>query len=105
VVRDRVSLSKETDEGLIENVYRLQLINKDGQPHRYTIEAQGIEGLQVVTAARDIAAAPLQTIDIPVSLIADPVELKGRSIEVTFTIQATDDPRIRDEVATKFFNR
>jgi hypothetical protein len=59
----------------------------------------------VVTAARDIAAAPLQTIDIPVSLIADPVELKGRSIEVTFTIQATDDPRIRDEVATKFFNR
>jgi len=43
----------------------------------------------VVTSAREIAATPLQTIDIPVSLIADPVELKGRSIEVTFTIQAT----------------
>ncbi|MBW8328501.1 MAG: cytochrome c oxidase accessory protein CcoG, partial [Thiobacillus sp.] len=105
VVRDRVALSKETDEGMIENVYRLQLINKDGQAHRYTIQAQGIEGLQVVTSAREIAAAPLQTIDIPVSLIADPVELKGRSIEVTFTIQATDDPRIKDDVATKFFNR
>lgn len=105
VIRDRVALSKETDEGLIENVYRLQLINKDGQPHRYTLQAQGIDGLQVVTAGREIAAAPLQTIDIPVSLIADPVELKGRSIEVTFTIQAIDDPRIRDEVATKFFNR
>jgi cytochrome c oxidase accessory protein FixG len=105
VVRDRVALSKETDEGLIENVYRLQLINKDGQPHRYTIRAEGIPGLQVVTAGREVAAAPLQTIDIPVSLIADPVELKGRSIEVTFTIEATDDPRIRDEVATKFFNR
>jgi len=24
---------------------------------------------------------------------------------VTFTIQATDNPRIKDEVATKFFNR
>jgi cytochrome c oxidase accessory protein FixG len=105
VVRDRVALSKETDEGMIENVYRLQIINKDAQPHRYTIEAQGIEGLQVVTGTREIAAAPLQTIDVPVSLIADPVELKGRSIEVTFTIQAADDPRIRDEVATKFFNR
>jgi cytochrome c oxidase accessory protein FixG len=105
VIRDRVALSKETDEGLIENVYRLQIINKDGQPHRYTLQAQGIDGLQVVTAGRDIAAAPLQTIDIPVSLIADPVELKGRSIEVTFTLQAIDDPRIRDEVATKFFNR
>ena len=105
VIRDRVALSKETDEGLIENVYRLQLINKDGQPHRYTLQAQGIDGLQVVTAGREIAAAPLQTIDIPVSLIADPVELKGRSIEVMFTLQAIDDPRIRDEVATKFFNR
>ena len=105
VVRDRVSLSKETDEGMIENVYRLQLINKDGLPHRYTIEAHGIEGLQVVTAAPEIAAAPLQTIDIPVSLIADPVVLKTRSIEVTFTIQATDNPDIKDEVATKFFNR
>jgi cytochrome c oxidase accessory protein FixG len=105
VVRDRVALSKETDEGLIENVYRLQLINKDGQTHRYTISAQGIDGLQVVTASREIAADPLQTIDIPVSLVADPAELKGRSIEVTFTIQAVDDPRIKDEVATKFFNR
>jgi cytochrome c oxidase accessory protein FixG len=105
VVRDRVALSKETDAGLVENVYRLQLINKDARPHRYTIGARGIDGLQVVTAAREIRAAPLQTIDIPVSLIADPVALHGRSIAVTFTIEATDDPRIRDEVATKFFNR
>jgi len=105
VVRDRVALSKETDEGMIENVYRLQLINKDGRPHRYTISAQGIAGLQVTAAAREIAAAPLQTVDIPVSLIADPAELKGRSIEVSFTVQAIDDPRIRQAVATKFFNR
>ena len=105
VIRDRVTLSKETDEGLIENVYRLQIINKDSQPHRYTIQAQGIDGLSVVMASREIAAAPLQTIDIPVSLVADPVELKSRSIEVTFTIQSIDDPRIKDAVATKFFNR
>ncbi|MFN3544498.1 MAG: cytochrome c oxidase accessory protein CcoG [Thiobacillus sp.] len=105
VVRDRVALSKETDNGMIENVYRLQLINKDGRPHRYTIDAQGIEGLKVVTALPEVSAGPLQTIDVPVSLVADPVTLKGRSIEVTFTIQSTDDPRIRDEVSTKFFNR
>ncbi|MBZ0068116.1 MAG: cytochrome c oxidase accessory protein CcoG [Thiobacillus sp.] len=105
VVRDRAALSKETDEGMIENVYRLQLINKDARAHRYTLQAQGIPGLQVVTAARDITAAPLQTIEIPVSLIADPVDLKGRSIAVNFTIQAIDDPSIKDDVETKFFNR
>ena len=105
VVRDRVALSKETDEGMIENVYRLHLINKDNRPHRYTLSARGIPGLQVVTATREIAAGPLQPLDIPVSLVADPVELKGRSIEVTFNVQALDDPRIKDEVASKFFNR
>ncbi len=105
VVRDRATLSKETDEGMIENVYRLQLINKDAHAHRYTLQAQGIPGLQVVTTAREIAAAPLQTIELPVSLIADPVDLKGRSITVSFTIQAIDDPRIKDNVETKFFNR
>ncbi|MFP5409378.1 MAG: FixG Ig-like domain-containing protein, partial [Gammaproteobacteria bacterium] len=105
VVRDRVALSKETDDGLIENVYRLQLINKDGRPHRYTLSARGIEGLRVETSVREISAAPLQTIDVPVSLVADPVVLKGRSIEVSFLIQSVDDPRIRDEVSTKFFNR
>jgi polyferredoxin len=90
---------------MIENVYRLQLINKDDAAHRYTIEAQGINGLKVVAAAQEFAAAPLETIDIPVSLIADPVDIKGRSIKVTFTIQSTDTPNIREEVATKFFNR
>jgi polyferredoxin len=105
VVRDRVALSKETDDGMIENVYRLQLINKDGRTHRYTFSASGIEGLKIVTATPEVTAAPLQTVDVPVSLIADPVALKGRSIEVSFLIQSADDPRIRDEVSTKFFNR
>ncbi|KAB2325356.1 cytochrome c oxidase accessory protein CcoG [Betaproteobacteria bacterium SCN1] len=105
VVRDRVALSKETDDGLIENVYRLQIINKDNAPHRYTIGASGIPGLKVVSAGREIAAAPLETIDVPVSLVADPTDLKGRSIEVTVHIQAADDARIRDDVSTKFFNR
>jgi cytochrome c oxidase accessory protein FixG len=105
VVRDRVALSKETDEGLIENVYRLQIINKDGQPHRYTISAAGIPGLKVTAAGGEIVAAPLQTIDVPVSLTADPVDLKGRSIEVRFIVEAVDDPAIREDVSTKFFNR
>jgi len=42
---------------------------------------------------------------VPVSLVADPTDLKGRSIEVTVHIQAADDARIRDDVSTKFFNR
>ena len=105
VVRDRVALSKETDEGMIENVYRLQLINKDNEAHQYTINAAGIPGLRVITSTLPVSARELETLEIPVSLIADPVDLKGRSIEVTFTVQAVDDPGIKQEVTSKFFNR
>jgi cytochrome c oxidase accessory protein FixG len=105
VVRDRVTLSKETDDGMIENVYRLQLINKDNQSHQYTLNAAGIPGLRVITSTLPVTARELETLEIPVSLIADPVDLKGRSIEVTFTVQSVDDPGIKQEVTTKFFNR
>ena len=105
VVRDRVALSKETDDGMIENVYRLQLINKDNQSHQYTLNAAGIPGLRVITSTLPVTARELETLEIPVSLIADPIDLKGRSIEVVFTIQSVDDPRIKQEVSTKFFNR
>jgi cytochrome c oxidase accessory protein FixG len=105
VVRDRVALSKETDDGMIENVYRLQLINKDNQTHQYTVNASGIPGLRVITATLPVTARELETLEIPVSLIADPVDLKGRSIEVSFTVQSVDDPAIQQQVKTKFFNR
>ena len=104
VVRDRVALSKETDDGLIENVYRLQLINKDAQAHRYTVEARGIDRLEVI-AHGTLAAGPLETVDVPVSLIADPADLTGRSLPVTLTVRAVDAPEIVDDVETKFFNR
>ena len=105
VVRDRAALSKETDDDMIENVYRLQIINKDAQAHRYTLSATGIPGLRIVIANPQIEAGSLQTVDIPVSLVADPEELKGRSTEVEFTLQSVDDPRIKQAVKTKFFNR
>ncbi|MCU0811193.1 MAG: cytochrome c oxidase accessory protein CcoG [Thiobacillaceae bacterium] len=105
VIRDRVTLSKETDDGMIENVYRLQLINKDNRSHQYTLNAAGIPGLRVITSTLPFTARELETLEIPVSLVADPVDLKGRSIEVTFTVQSVDDPGIKQEVTSKFFNR
>jgi cytochrome c oxidase accessory protein FixG len=105
VIRDRLALAKETEEGLIENVYRLQIINKEDTPHRYLITAAGIPNLKVVVPAGQIAAQGLETINVPVSLIADPAELHGRSIPVEFTVSATESEKIATTTKTKFFNR
>ena len=49
VIRDRNSLYRETNAGLIENVYTLKIMNMDNRPHRYALEASGIDGLLLIT--------------------------------------------------------
>jgi cytochrome c oxidase accessory protein FixG len=44
VVRDRASLARLVDDGWIENVYRLQVMNTTEQPQRYRIVVSGLPG-------------------------------------------------------------
>jgi len=45
VVRDRASLARLVDDGYIENVYRLQVMNATEQTQSYTVTAEGLQGL------------------------------------------------------------
>jgi len=49
VERDRSTLSREVDGGLIENVFRLQIMNTSEHAQRVHIQADGLDGLKVVT--------------------------------------------------------
>ncbi len=45
VVRDRASLARIVEDGYVENVYRLQLMNATEQVQRYEVQAEGLPGL------------------------------------------------------------
>lgn len=47
VIRDRGALGREVPGGLVENVYRVQIINSSENVLKMTLEAQGIDGLRV----------------------------------------------------------
>ena len=47
VVRDRASLARLVDDGWIENVYRLQIMNATEQPQRYRVAVQGLPGMRL----------------------------------------------------------
>jgi cytochrome c oxidase accessory protein FixG len=47
VVRDRASLARLADEGRIENVYRLQIMNAAERPQRYRVTVAGMPGIAV----------------------------------------------------------
>ncbi len=47
VVRDRGALARIVDDGWVENVYRLQLMNTTEQVQRYRIAASGLDGMRL----------------------------------------------------------
>jgi cytochrome c oxidase accessory protein FixG len=51
VVRDRMTLAREVDDGGIENLYRLQLMNATEAPQRYAIAVQGLAGAALANAS------------------------------------------------------
>jgi cytochrome c oxidase accessory protein FixG len=101
VIRDRLVLSRMADNGQIENLYRLQVINMDGQQHRYSISATGIDGLNLVEG-KNVEIAALGTENVNVVVRVDPSALKRPSMPIVFKIQAEDDAKIVREAKSSF---
>ena len=57
ILRDRGSLARELAGGVIENNYRIQLINAAEHPVTYTLKASGLPGLEVNPAEIRVDAA------------------------------------------------
>ena len=59
VVRDRASLARMVEDGRIENVYRVQLMNSTETAQRFHIEVTGLPDA-VVTSQRDVDVGATQ---------------------------------------------
>jgi cytochrome c oxidase accessory protein FixG len=69
VVRDRASLARIVDDGWVENVYQVQIMNATEAPQRYRILASGLDGLKIeVEAELRIAAAQARWVPVSVRM-------------------------------------
>jgi polyferredoxin len=59
VVRDRGALGRVVEDGWVENVYRLQVMNATEREQRYTVAVQGLEGAQI-DRRESVALAPAE---------------------------------------------
>jgi polyferredoxin len=71
VVRDRASLARLVEDGWIENVYRLQVMNATESPQRYRLEAEGLPGL-TLSQARVVDLGPAEARWVAVALRLPP---------------------------------
>jgi len=60
VVRDRSSLARLVDDGYVENVYRLQIMNATESIQRFTVAVEGLDAI-VLDKALDMEVAPAES--------------------------------------------
>lgn len=101
IIRDRSTLTREADDGSIENVFMLQIMNTSESPQRYKITAEGLEGLKIAGEDTvDAKAAGLTSFNV--ILAAPPESGHSGSNPVHLTITAMDNPEITLREKTAF---
>ncbi|EIJ43045.1 cytochrome c oxidase accessory protein FixG [Beggiatoa alba B18LD] len=92
VIRDRNVLYRENNEGLIQNVYILKVINKDVHPHVYEITVTGLKDAQFETDKAVIEVESGSVLDLPARVNVERANIPAQSNEIEFTMTAKDNP-------------
>ena len=102
VIRDRGSLGREVEDGMIENVYRLQIMNTDEAPHRYKLMVEGIPSIHI-QGSNEVALSSTESRAVPISVRANEGQGEKGSNKIYFTLTTIDDPAIEVKEKAVFF--
>ncbi len=102
IIRDRNALYRETNEGMVENVYTLKLINMDDRDHRYVVRVSGIDGIELDMESTQVPVSAHEVMSVSARVRADPYSLKRASSTITFALQSVDDESLRAEQEARF---
>ena len=102
VIRDRGALGREVEDGAIENVYRLQIMNTAETPHKYRIAVSGIDSIQLVTPD-EVTMDGTASRAVPVRVRVAPGKGKSGSNTIEFKLQAIDAPDLQIKESAVFF--
>jgi len=94
VIRDRGSMGREVGDGLVENVYRLQVMNTGEKKHRFRIGVAGLDGIGIAEA-QDIEMEGASTRAVPVRVQAKRGTLTAGSNQIVFSLSAIDEPSLQ----------
>jgi cytochrome c oxidase accessory protein FixG len=93
VIRDRGAMGREVEDGMIENVYRLQIMNTDEAAHSYRIAVSGIDTIALATPdVVDLPATASRAVPVRVRIAHGKGE-KG-SNRIAFELKALDESNI-----------
>jgi cytochrome c oxidase accessory protein FixG len=94
VIRDRGAMGREVEDGMIENVYRLQIMNTDERTHSYKITVSGVDTIALASSdVVELKGTEARAVPVRVRVAHGKGE-KG-SNKIAFELQALDDERLQ----------
>jgi len=91
IIRDRASLVRETDDGLLENTYSLRIMNVSEQAQTFRIKVEGLDGIKLVSEKPTYRVEGMSNELITVHAQAAPEVATKGSHEIHFTIESIGD--------------
>ena len=88
VIRDRGVMARVVQGGVVENVYRLHVMNSTESAQRYQVDVQGLLGL-TLSSRVDIRLGPLEERTVPVSVRLPALQaaaLAGQTLPIQFEL-------------------
>ena len=101
VLRDRGALYSQTAEGNIRNTYLLRIINKVDASREFELSVSGLNNAKITTNVPPYVE-PFEVMNVPVTVVVAPSELKNRLTPIEFVITAKDDPAIQAIKESRF---
>ncbi len=102
VIRDRGILGREVENGLIENIYRLQIINSAEKAVRYRIGVSGLDGIRV-DSEPEVEVAPAGNRLVAVRVRTPPGVGKPGTNRVFFEVKAVGDDQVAVREKASFY--
>lgn len=102
VLRDRGAMGRELDGGVIENVYRLQIMNTSETPHRYRIMVDGIASLRLASAD-EVTLQGTETRSVPIRVQVDGGKAAKGSNRIHIALEAQDGSGLKVREEAVFF--
>lgn len=93
VIRDRGALARMVEQGRIENVFRLQIMNATESPQRYAIGVSGLPGIALDSSAEvEVLSTEVRAVAVRVQIPPDAASPGSHPIR--FDIRAIGDESI-----------
>ena len=102
LLRDRSTLYREADDGRIENVFMMHVMNTDEVAHRYSVGVSGVDGIEIASDRVVEVPAMSNKNFLVVASVEDGVVPKG-SNKILFEIRAQGDEAVAVKEKTTFY--